>query len=198
MRPLTPDDGFETLRELIQEEKREALDAFDADEFARGLRQAAATTVVPAPRGHRITARLAFAGLAATVLVVVTLGVWLRGRSAAQADPETIAAALGRCPFYSDAAGGAVIRPNWGEGVPSADGTLVWTLQSLIYRAQRACADCPAGDGVLTRAFIVGLGGGRPETRIATRTPVSSSDLSGRLAALARTDAVVRALGRKR
>ena len=198
MKPLTPDDGFDTLRELIQEEKREALDAFDADEFARGLRQAAATTVAPAPRGHRITARLAFAGLAATVLVVVTLGVWLRVRSTAQVDPETIAAALGRCPFYSETAGGAAIRPNRGEGVPSANGTLAWALQSLIYRAQRDGADCPAGDDVLAWALVVGLGGGRPEARIATRTPVSSSDLSGRLAALARTDAVVRALGGKR
>ena len=183
------DGRFEELARLVEEEKRDALSAFDPEAFARRVRR---TVAAPAPaRSAWAWPRPALAGAFAAVLLAAALAALWSLRGSTRPDPRTVEAALRRCPYFA-AVPGPMQPARAADDVRVSD--LEWALRALVYRAERSCDSCPASGGDVVTALAVALGGPAPGGRAEEWGAVSSPDLARRLDALSRSGTLARVL----
>ena len=172
------------------------LARFDGNGFARRVRRAAAAAKAPSRRRLAPMARYVAVGAAAALLVAMVM--------VARGYPPNHPAA--RCAGGHRRLGAVCVlrlpRPTGPRriGARVSDGRrarkrdLEWALQSLVYRARRACAACTVREGEVATAMVARRRRARPDP---SGTRVVAGDLrqlAGRLDSLARTDTLLRAL----
>ena len=191
------EERFAAIRQVIGSEKDDALARFDAERFsARVLRRSAARPV-PRPR-LAPTLRWAIAGAAVILVAVVALVLWPERNPRAIAQERMFADALARCSFYRDAPldGGAAAARVRGPRDRKTD--LAWSLEAMLYRAQRVSRPGATGAEDVAGAIVAALAGPRPGSSATLREPVTSNALARRIAALAGSGALERIINEVR
>jgi hypothetical protein len=192
------DERFAAIRRVIGSEKDDALARFDAERFsARVLRRGAAAGPVPRLR-LAPTLRWGIAGAAAILVAAVALVLWPERNARAIPRERMFADALARCSFYRDAPLDGAAASARVRGPLDRKADLAWSLEAMLYRAQRVRRPGAAGEEDVRGAIVAALAGSRPGSSAALREPVTSNALARRIAALAAGGALERIISEVR
>jgi hypothetical protein len=192
--PSIPDSDAR-LDEQLERDKREASSDFDPVAFASRLRgRLTKDRASPGSLSPRRLSRLAgpavLVAAAALAIVLLAWVVWLRE---SRTDPELFARLLARAEFFTSA---SLDRPSPGVAgklPPAPERDLAWSIEALLYRAQRRSD--PASRGGDTAGTILAVLAGGPPPAPVSWPRVDPDDLARRISDSRRNGVFLRAIG---
>jgi hypothetical protein len=188
-------DASTALREILERDKRAASADFDDAAFAARLRRRLAEDrssrrKLPA---RWLSTLMRPAVLVAAAALVIALVVWTGPFRVPRTDPELIARVLSRAEFFSRAPLDRASAGVAGKLPQAPERDLAWSIEALLYRAQRGSDDAP-GEGDVARAILAALAGAPPAAPVSWPR-VDPDALARRISVMSRSGALLRAFG---